>query len=119
MFDFIFNVAPSISRAVLNNTRGNFSVSWQFFHTGGSSLETIMVQCIEERKEEIMDDASADPLAVMKNCITNEECSPGSVSIGPVVAGVNYSCLVTAENDVGSDKMRTKYLVATTGEELV
>ena len=110
-------LAPSISSAVLANVNGNLSVSWEFRHTGGSGLETIIVQCSEEDNEDSMDEASADPLAVVKYCMTNEECSPGSVSIGPIVAGVNYSCLVTADNGIDSDKMRTNYRVATTGKE--
>ena len=48
-------------------------------------------------------------------CSDSVECLNGTVSIGPVAAGVNYSCSVTAENSVGGDEMRTDYLVVITG----
>ena len=60
--------------------------------------------------------ASADPLGMIVECSSNEECITGSVIIGPVTAGENYSCIVTAENSIGEDKMRTNHLIATTGE---
>ena len=34
------------------------------------------------------------------------DCDGRSVSLGPVIAGVNYSCLVTADNNIGEDEIR-------------
>ena len=99
------------------NTNGNLSVSWSFLHTGGSGLESVTVQCSEATYT--ADNTSADPLATIIQCSTNEECEDGSVSIGPIAAGGNYSCTVNAENDLGSDDARTNYVLATTGKAVV
>ena len=34
------------------------------------------------------------------------DCDGRSVSLGPVITGVNYSCLVTADNNIGEDEIR-------------
>ena len=47
--------------------------------------------------------------------VTMNYCMLGNISIGPVISGVNYSCLVTAENGIGRDELRTEYALATTG----
>ena len=97
---------------VLTNVNGNLSVTWYFRHTGGVGLETVIVDC-----EDIDDyDSSGDnPLSIIVNCTSMSECDGRNVSLGPVIAGVNYSCLVTADNNIGEDEMRTNYLIANTG----
>ena len=62
--------------------------------------------------------ASGDPLAMIIECSINEECITGSVSIGPVTGGMNYSCVVTAENNIGEDEMMTNNILTNTGELL-
>ena len=102
--------APRISSAVLENIYGNLSIIWEFLHTGGSGLETVTVQCSNET------DISIDGLGVVTECTSNEECETGSVSVGPVIAGGNYSCVVFAENNIGEDELRTNYVLANTGK---
>ena len=88
-----------------------------FFHTGGISLKTVTVQCSTEGSDDTSVSTSTDPLAVIVYCSTNDDCiTDSSVSVGPVTAGLNYSCLITAENSIGEDTMRTNYLIATTGQ---
>ena len=53
---------------------------------------------------------------MVTECTSNEECETGSVSVGPVIAGGNYSCVVYAENSIGKDKLRTNYVLANTGK---
>ena len=107
--------APRISSAVLENINGNLSITWEFLHTGGSGIETVAVQCSNET------DISSDGLGVVTECTSNEviKCETGSVSVGPVIAGGNYSCVVFAENNIGEDELRTNYVLANTGKGLV
>ncbi len=102
--------APRISSAVLENVNGNLSITWAFLHTGGSGLETVTVQCSNET------DISSDGVGVVTECTSNEQCETGSVSVGPVIAGGNYSCVVLAENNIGEDELRTNYVLANTGK---
>ena len=99
--------APRISSAVLENINGNLSITWEFFHTGGSGLDIVTVQCSNE---------TTDGLGVITECTGNEECETGSVSVGPVIAGGNYSCVVFADNNIGVDELRTNYVLANTGK---
>ena len=94
---------------VLTNVNGNLSVTWYFRHTGGVGLETVTVDC--ERK-----DSSGDGLlSIIIDCVSMSDCDRRSVSLGPVIAGVNYSCLVSADNNIGEEEMRTNYLITDTG----
>ena len=95
--------------AVLTNVNGNLSVTWYFRHTGGLELKTVAVDC--ERK----DSSGDDLLSIIVDCVLMSDCDGRSVSLGPVIAGVNYSCLVTADNNVGENMMRTNYLITDTG----
>ena len=85
-------------------------MSWEFVHTGGTSLKRITVQC------SIANDEPDNSLARAVECSFNEQCVTASVTVGPVTAGGNYSCLVTAENHVGIETVQSNYLIATTGE---
>ena len=102
--------APRISSAVLENINGNLSITWEFLHTCGGGLETVTVQCSKET------DISTDGLGVVTECTSNEECETGSVSVGPVIAGDNYSCVVFGDNNIGEDELRTNYVLANTGK---
>ena len=108
--------APRISSAVLENINGNLSITWEFLHTGGSGLETVTVQCSDEADSDDSISASSNGLGVVTECTSNEECETGSVSVGPVIAGGNYSCVVLAENNIGEDELRTNYVLANTGK---
>ena len=108
--------APRISSAVLENVNGNLSITWAFLHTGGSGLETVIVQCSNETDSDDSISASTDALGVVTECTSNELCETGSVSVGPVIAGGNYSCVVFAVNNIGEDELRTNYVLANTGK---
>ena len=85
-------------------------------HTGGTILNTLSARC---QSDEGLFNASGDPLAMIIECSTNEECITGSVSIGPVTTGMNYSCVVTADNNIGEDEMMTNNILTNTGELLL
>ena len=105
----LLNIAPDFLSTVLTNVNGNLSVTWYFRHTGGVGLETVTVEC--ERK-----DSSGDTLlSIIIDCVSMSACDERSVSLCPVVAGVNYSCLVSAYNTIGEDMIRTNYLITDTG----
>ena len=111
----LYTIAPSISTATLLNINGNLTVSWELLHTGGTILNTLSVQC---QSDEGLFNASGDPLAMIIECSINEECMSGSVSIGPVTTGMNYSCVVTTDNNIGEDEMMTNNILTNTGELL-
>ena len=94
---------------VLTNVNGNLSVTWYFRHTGGVGSETVTVDCERE------DSTGVNPLSILIDCVSMSDCDGRSVSLGPVIAGVNYSCLVTACNNIGEDEMRTNYLITDIG----
>ncbi len=103
-------VAPSINTATVQNINGNLTISWEFLHTGGTTLQSITVQCSNDDDDV---SSSGDSLSVMLIC--PEQCTTDSVTIGPVIAGMNYSCLITAENMIGDDEMRTNNILTNTG----
>ena len=111
----LYTIAPSISTATLLNNNGNLTVSWELLHTGGTILNMLSVQC---QSDEGLFNASGDPLAMIIECSNNDECITGSVSIGPVTTGMNYSCVVTADNNIGEDEMMTNNILTNTGELL-
>ena len=94
---------------VLTNVNGNLSVTWYFIHTGGVGLETVTVDCERENS------SGDNSLSIIINCVSMSNCDGRSVSLGPVIAGVNYSCLVSGDNNIGEDMMRTNYLITYTG----
>ena len=105
----MLNIAPDFLSTVLTNVNGNLSVIWCFRHTGGVGLATVTVDCERE-------DSSGDNiLSIIIYCVSMSDCDGRSVSLGPVFAGVNYSCLVSADNNIGEDMMRTNYLITDTG----
>ena len=105
----LLNIAPDILSTVLTNANGNLSVTWYFRHTGGVELKTVTVDCQK------VDSSGDNPLSIIIDCVSMSGCDGRSVSLGPVIAGVNYSCLVSADNDIGEDMMRTNYFTTDTG----
>ena len=101
----MLNIAPDFLSTVLTNVNGNLSVTWYFRHTGGVELETVTVDC----------KSGDNLLSIIMDCVSMSDCDGRSVSLGPVIAGVNYSCLVSANNNIGEDEMRTNYLITDTG----
>ena len=102
--------------ALLNSTDGNLSVSWKLLHTGGIELETIIVQCSEDENEDYIGYTTINTFKFILNCLSaTVDCLVGSVSLGPVRAGVNYICTVTAENRVGIDEYKSNIIMANTG----
>ena len=116
MYLSLLNIAPDFLSTVLTNVNGNLSVTWYFRHTGGVGLATVTVNCEREDEGEDDDDSSGDNLlSIIEYCTSMSDCDGRNVSLGPIIAGVNYSCLVTADNNIGEDEMRTNYLIADTG----
>ena len=42
-----------------------------------------------------------------------------TVSIGPISAGINYTCLITVANSIGSDDVYTNSIITNTGEGII
>ena len=109
-------LVPRIMSVLLNSTSGNISVSWKLLHTGGVDLESITIQCNEDGSEDIIGYTIIRTLSFISNCSSaTVDCIVGSVSLGPVHAGINYICTVTAENRVGIDEFKSNIIMANTG----
>ena len=98
------------------STNGKLVVTWNFRHTGGALLTSVAVAC---RSEE---EGSDSGLASDMSCSANM-CGDGMAVIptGPenVTAGMNYSCTITATNELGnSERQTTNYILATSGESV-
>ena len=79
---------------------GYINVSWVFRHTGGQEINDIEVLC------NATNGGSSGGIYEMHSCGKNN-CSMsnlmGSTNIGPVTAGLLYSCSLTATNTNGTD----------------
>ena len=86
----------------MENIDGMLEVRWTLSHTGGLPLLSISVTC--------------NRLSNMSLCSTAGTCGDGSTRLGPVEAGNNYTCTVTASNALGSTKSDTNTVIALTGK---
>ena len=98
------------------STNGKLVVTWSVKHTSGTPLTSVAVAC---RSEE---EGSGSGLASDMSCSANM-CGDGMAVIptGPenVTAGMNYSCTITATNELGnSERQTTNYILATSGESV-
>ena len=82
-------------------------VRWTLRHTGGLPLLSISVMC------------TSGLLSNMSLCSTAGTCAgDGSTRLGPVEAGNNYTCTVTASNALGSTTSDTNTVIALTGKQI-
>ena len=88
----------------LENIDGMLEVRWTLRHTGGLPLLSISVTCSNR--------LSNMSLCSVGTCGTGD----GSTRLGPVEAGNNYTCTVTASNALGNTTSDTNTLIAFTGE---
>ena len=91
-------IAPKLQSGLLQNVNGLLVISWELVHNGGIKLDNVTILCNNDNN-----------LMVVDYDITS------SISIGPVIAGISYSCLVTIANSIGSDEAYTNSIVASTG----
>ena len=96
----ILYLAPELQSVTLTNVNGNITVKWTFIHTGGIPLDNISISC---RGANI-------------TLLCESECTGQSVSVGPVIAGSNYTCIISATNSIGSDMMNTNSIIVITGK---
>ena len=85
----------------MENIDGMLEVRWTLRHTGGLPLLSISVTCNGD-----------DRLSNMSLC-TAGTCGDGSTRLGPVEAGSNYTCTVTASNALGSTTSDTNVFALT------
>ena len=85
----------------MENIDGMLEVRWTLSHTGGLPLLSISVMC--------------NGLSNMSLC-TAGTCGDGSTRLGPVEAGNNYTCTVTASNALGNTTSDTNTVIALTGK---
>ena len=114
---FEYSLDPEFASTNLENTNGKLMVTWSFKHTGGAPLTSVVVTCRSEEEE-----GSGSGLASDMSCGT-DMCGDGMAVIptGPenVTAGMNYSCTVTATNELGNkEQQSTNYILATSGESV-
>ena len=99
----ILYLAPELQSVTLTNVNGNLTVKWTFIHTGGIPLDNISISCRSEEGTNI-------------TLLCESECTGQSISVGPVTAGSNYTCIITATNSIGSDMMNTNSIIVITGK---
>ena len=108
----LFNSLDPGFSAITNlaNTNGKLVVTWSF--TGGAPLTSVAVTC---RSEE---EGSGSGLASDMSCSANM-CGDGMAVIptGPenVTAGMNYSCTITATNELSSMQQDTNSIFSKSG----
>ena len=102
-----YSVTPVVALfelSIVNNIDGMLNVRWTFKHTGGLPLQSISVSC-----------SGGDTLSNGSLC-TPDTCGDGSTSLGPVEAGSNYTCTVTASNAVGNSTSLTNSITTLSGK---
>ena len=96
---------------------GFINVSWTFRHTGGQEIDNFEVFCSTS------DEGSSDGLYDILSCNMINECSNsnlmGSTSVGPITAGLLYSCRMTAINANGTDVRSIDNIVPTEGKKRI
>ena len=89
---------------------GFINVSWTFRHTGGQEIDDVEVLCST---------SGEGSSGGMISCTMND-CSDstlmGSTSVGPITAGLSYSCRITAVNANGTDVRSIDNIVPTEGK---
>ena len=108
------SLVPEFLVTKLVSINGKLVATWSVNHTGGTPLTSVAVAC---RSEE---EGIGSGLASGMSCSANM-CGDGMAVIptGPenVTAGMNYSCTITATNELGnSERQTTNYILATSGE---
>ena len=104
-------LVPELQSVLLTNVNGNLTVKWTFLHTGGIPLNNISISC-----EELEESDNSSELTSTLLCTSMNECIVESISVGPVTAGTNYSCIVTVSNSIGNDMMRSNTINVITGK---
>ena len=104
-------LVPELQSVILTNVNGNLSVKWTFIHTGGIPLNNIIISC-----EELEESSNSSEVINTLVCTSMSDCIIQSISVGPVTAGTNYSCIVTVTNSIGNDMMRSNNINVITGK---
>ena len=94
--NYVF-VVPQFDIVNVTSTGGNIIVMWSFTHTGGLPLINVNVSC-------------SNGLYCM-NCTDTS-----TVSLLPVMAGSNYTCIVIASNTIGSDTRTLTNIIPVEGQ---
>ena len=105
---------PCFAYAKLKNIAGKLKVTWEFNHTGGVPILSVMLACYSS---EMGDSSNSSRLMESISCASNEMMFI-PIGIASVTAGMNYSCTVTAINKFSSVQHTTNYIVATSGQLL-
>ena len=101
-------IVAQFEQTNLENIDGMLEVRWTLRHTGGLPLLSISVTCNGDNRLSNMS------LCSVGTCGTRD----GSTRLGPVEAGNNYTCTVTASNVLGSTPSDTNAVIALTGETM-
>ena len=96
-------IVAQFEQTDVENIDGMLEVRWTLRHTGGLPLLSMSVMC--------SNGLSNMSLCSVGTCGTGD----GSTRLGPVEAGNNYTCTVTASNALGSTTSDTNTLIAFTG----
>ena len=88
-YNVVIILCVKLQSVLLTNVNCNLTVKWTFVHTGGIPLNNISISC-----EELEESDDSSELTSTFLCTSMSECFVESISVGPVTAGTNYSCIV-------------------------
>ena len=93
---------------------GFINVSWVFRHTGGQEIDDVEVLC------NTSGEGSSGGLYDMFSCDMND-CSNSNLmdgtKVGPITAGLSYSCRITAINRNGTASKTISNIIPLDGKQ--
>ena len=92
---------------------GFINVSWTFRHTGGQEIDDVEVLCSTSGEG-----SSLGMVSCMMNDCSNSNLM-GSIRVGPITAGLSYSCRITAINANGTDVRNIDNIVPMEGKKRI
>ena len=111
---FLYSIAPMFQSVNAMADNGFINVSWTFRHTGGQEIDDVEVLCST---------SGEGSSGGMISCTMMNDCSNsnlmGSTKVGPITAGLSYSCRITAINANGTDVRTIDNIVPTEGKERI
>ena len=116
---FVDSIDPKFTGSSVQNIAGKLNVTWSFRHTGGAPLTRVMVSCVSTNEEGSND---GDAIICTGNNLCGDVNNDGMVLLpsgSDVTAGMNYSCTVTATNNLGNSAASTTGSIKAVSGELL
>ena len=126
MYKLCIIPAPAFESVTSNPEDGNIEIQWTLKHTGGFDNDEIIIQVICATMDDITENVGSGninrTMFGLSYMCSGDTCIDdnlmGSGTVGPVSAGIVYSCYVTVQvdNTVGMDSQLISDIVPTIGK---